>query len=166
MKRDFWLGISTTVDRLRGYAVGSELEGFVPQVDGAADVAAHTMTELEQLLANGEEIHAVHYVCRQIHKKLNGEQRKPRRTEEELRRLASFCGNAASDEIFDPDAWHSLTFGGNDKAFASRALRLIEVVYPRIELQIGRAIPFQRAYYEAHVGDHYPLPRDHFERGF
>jgi hypothetical protein len=165
VKRDFWLGAEQFALRLVEYARDTEVSDVVPQRVDQPELRSAAAAELGVLLSEAENTHALHFMCRQVHKKLLNEERDPKRMEEELSALATFVA-PEKGELFDAAVWHSLFLGGDNKALATRALRLIETFFAKFAARFGRPVLDQRPYYQELIRVRYLLPRDHFERGF
>lgn len=164
VKAKFWSEMAKHRSAVNLLANRTEVGDLVPMQTDLADRKDRAESELAVLIGCGDDIHAMHFVCRQIDKRLHAERLDPRRLEVQLDRLAKLHGSA--NDIFDANTWHSLLFGGPDKDLAARGLRLIELTFQSLSMLLDRELPPQRAYYERLMGDRYPLPRDHFERGF
>ena len=165
VKREFWLKADDYAQRLTDYAQSTELGDVLPQRHDLDELQNTSRTELKTLLLHADDVHALHFVCRQVHKKVTDEERDPRRMEETLERLATFMG-MIGDELFDPPVWHSLFLGGDNKALATRALQLIDLFFARFAVVFDRTILDQTTYYHDLIRGRYLLPRTHFERGF
>ena len=167
LKKKFHDEIHNYINKAKENAALTELQSYIPCIDEPSSIHTQIGPKYPIFIKLSEYISALHGVCgefrKQVAMKEGVEKPDPIKLGRNLERLKAIV---QSPNLVDPSRWFIPFLEPNEREIARLCLKLIDEVFDYFQKELD--LPFHRPtqHYKDFLEQCYPLPTDHFTKGY